>query len=90
LNIWCRNYEAAEEEFRKTEDGILVPYKNQFIVGNDDYQKALGLSIQNELLQAKPNRNLAKIYGTQAWDQLVFERIQSALGPANSYSAKTP
>ncbi|MDF2367575.1 hypothetical protein [Sneathiella sp.] len=79
LNIWCRNYAEAQEQFDQRENGFLFPYKTQFVVTNGEYVRALGFETDHPLLQV-PNRNFVEIYGTPAWDDLTFQRLQQAMG----------
>ena len=82
LNIWCRNYEEALEQFDQRKGCFLFPYKSQFVVTNDDYVRALGFDTAYILLKST-NRNLVGIYSSADWDDLTFLRLQEVLGNAS-------
>ncbi len=82
LNIWCRNYEEAQEQFSQQEDRFLFPYKTQFVITNDDYVRALGFETDHQMLH-QPNRNFVEIYGSPVWDNLTFQRLQHAMDGTN-------
>lgn len=84
LNLWCRNYEEAQDQFGRREGYFLFPYKTQFVVANDDYIRALGFTADHLLAQVR-NRNFVEIYGSPAWDDLTFQRLQEALGSPNGH-----
>ncbi|WP_288903483.1 hypothetical protein [uncultured Sneathiella sp.] len=84
LNLWCRNYEEALIQFVQREGYFLFPYKTQFVVANHDYIRALGFTADHSLAQAG-NRNFVEIYGSPAWDDLTFQRLQQALGSTNGH-----
>jgi hypothetical protein len=79
LNIWCRNYAEAKEQLALQVDKIMVPYKKQFIIVDNDYVRALGLDTDMANFTTEINRDLAGSYGTSIWDNFTFSRIQSAL-----------
>ena len=84
LNVWCRNYEEAKEQFDQRSDNYLFPYKSQFVVANAEYVRALGLEIED--FQAQEGcRNLVDLYGSSAWDDLTFKRLQKAMGGTSGH-----
>lgn len=79
LNIWCRNYEEAQEQFSQRKGSFLFPYKTQFVITDDEYVRALGIDTDQPMLQG-PSRNFAENYGSPTWDDLTFQRLQHAMG----------
>ncbi|PHQ71355.1 MAG: hypothetical protein COB93_03425 [Sneathiella sp.] len=86
LNIWCRNYEEARGEFEGHPDAYLLPYKTQFVIGDEDFMRALGLLAQGRPQRPSSARDLVSSYGSEAWDNLTFSRLQTALGPTGYHA----
>ena len=85
LNIWCRNYAEAKEQYALEVGKFIVPYKTQFIIVDNDYIQALGLKANMTDFTADGSRDLAGNYGSVTWDNYTFSRIQSALRKSTTY-----
>ena len=80
LNIWCRDYADAKNQYLSHPGKFIVPFKTQFIIVDDEYMNALGIKIERGDFDTNEDRNLAGQYGTKNWDNYTFSRIQFALG----------
>ncbi|MZR31395.1 hypothetical protein [Sneathiella litorea] len=83
LNIWCRNYEEARDQFERENNYFLFPYKTQFVVTNDEYVRAIGFQTNHPALQ-RNGRDFIEFYGSSGWDDLTFHRLQNVMGSASS------
>jgi hypothetical protein len=77
LNIWCRNEEEAKAELRKMPHLLILPYKKQFILANEDYLTAIG--IQSVWQQKKKEIAAEKSvqYMDPDWQDLSLARIRT-------------
>ncbi len=79
LNIWCRDYAEAIEQFESGAGKFLFPYKRQFLIVEDDFLETIGLDPDHAIFGQPPNRNFVQSYGSPDWDLLVFKRLQNAM-----------
>ncbi len=75
LNIWCRNLTEAEEQLAELPETILLPYKKQFIVADEDFMSALGLDEHFHALKQDDLRNMAIMMDRLMWDAAALARI---------------
>lgn len=74
LSKWVADYDEACEVHK--DGGFLLPYKNQFIIADDDFIRALGLSPQDEAWSALHN-NVVAGHGASAWQWLIWQRFRA-------------
>ncbi|MDV7338384.1 hypothetical protein RYZ26_02165 [Terasakiella sp. A23] len=77
LNNWFADYDEAQIYLAENPDMYLLPYKRQFMVVKDDFIKVIGLDQDCDEYWKKVNNNLVAAYGSNAWHELVWRRIQS-------------
>lgn len=85
LNIWCRDYSDAKNQYFSHPGKYIVPYKTQFVIVDNEYMMALGINIDSNDFATNEDRDLAGQYGTKTWDDYTFSRIQFALGKAPAF-----
>ncbi len=79
LNIWCRDYKEAKEQYEEGTGKYLFPYKSQFLIVEDDFLRTIGLDPDHAIFSQPANRNFVQSYGSPDWDLLVFKRLQDAM-----------
>jgi hypothetical protein len=79
LNHWFPDYASAKAFQSATPDHYLFPFGRQYIVGDDQFVRLLGLE-QQTALWASTQRDLKTSYGTPAWCALCLARLQATRG----------
>ena len=84
LNQWYARYDEAKAAQGSEAGAVLLPYRRQFIVANDDFVRELGLD-PGDPEWATTRRDLVASYASQAWVALVMRRIKA---PRESFHAQ--
>ena len=77
LNIWFADYKEAKRYLMENPEYFLLPYKNQFIVVDDNFLKMIDLweGCQDEWTIL--GHDLIDGFGSPEWHHLVWKRISS-------------
>jgi len=74
-NLWFSRYQEAKAVFETKKNSYLIPYNRQFIVVEEDYIRALGISTGLESLWNKLSHDLVKSYPSELWDEMAYQVI---------------
>jgi len=83
LNLWFANYDEARSALASEHGSILLPYRRQYVVAQDDFIQELGLD-PADAAWVETQRDLVRAFGTAAWLTLAFERIKA---PRSTFAA---
>ncbi|WP_419797929.1 MAG: hypothetical protein ACNI26_16935 [Terasakiella sp.] len=81
LNNWFASYDEAKQYLTDHPDFYLLPYKNQFIVADQNLIAVLGLTDECAGYWHSIGNNLVDGYGTDGWHALVWQRISRRPNP---------
>lgn len=76
LNHWFATHAEARAFCREHPGRVLVPYRRQFVVGDADYVRALGLDPADPAFAAAAH-DLVTSYGGPAWYSLCAARLRA-------------
>jgi len=77
LNIWFADYKEARRCLIENPEYYLLPYKNQFIVVDDNYLKVIGLGEDCQDEWTILGHDLIDGFGSLEWHHLVWKRISN-------------
>jgi hypothetical protein len=84
LNEWFADAAAARKAHSESRGAFLLPYRRQFVLGQDAYIRELGLDPRAPAWQ-QAGHDLVAAYGSAAWAALAALRVRA---PRSSFPAR--
>jgi hypothetical protein len=78
INFWFAEYTEAQEALLFDKDNRwLIPYKQQYIVVNNEYLKMIGLDNRFVRQWQNINHDLVEGYNSDSWDELALAVLKN-------------
>lgn len=76
LTPWFARYDEAVLAWSSASEGVLLPYRRQFVLASDDFLVELGLDPDSSLW-SEVGRDLVRSAGSPAWEALAWQRLRA-------------